>query len=530
MCRLDSPRFRTRRRFPVGHAAARAPLLYLIIVAALSLCPAPSPAAIVHVPGQQPSIQAGLNAAAHGDTVLVSCGTYYEHNIQMRSGITLQGATGLATCATINAQHLGRVMVCEATDSTTTIEGFTLRGGRLPGCSSGGGVYCSNASPRFRHCVFLDNEECQGGCLYCRDSSPSFSDCVFQDNRGDYHGGAVECMSSSPSFVRCQFIANTAADRGGAVSCNQSSPLFIDCSFESNSASTGGALCCAVVSTPIATRCVFTGNSAFHLGGAVECHAQCTARFEECVFRQNSVTRDGGALAGVASWIEIEACTLYQNAAGYDGAGAYLEDGGVAVLSHTIIAGSTGGQAVFCDDAGCAATASCCDLFGNAGGDWVSCLAGQQGVNGNIDADPLFCEPTAGDLTLHADSPCAIPQSPSGCGLIGALGIGCEASVAVLAASPDAMRRRLHVTPNPVCDASEVILEGEWSGAIQLRCFDTCGRLVLDHAIVAPLAAGGHRRIPWHHLTGPNRLAAGVYYLQARRGGEVQSARVVVLP
>jgi hypothetical protein len=66
---------------------------------------------------------------------------------------------------------------------------------------------------------------------------------------------------------------------------------------------------------------------------------------------------------------------------------------------------------------------SCCDLFGNKGGNWVGSIADQLGVNGNIAADPLFCDPEADILTLDRDSPCAPGQS--GCGLMGAWDVGC---------------------------------------------------------------------------------------------------------
>jgi hypothetical protein len=52
------------------------------------------------------------------------------------------------------------------------------------------------------------------------------------------------------------------------------------------------------------------------------------------------------------------------------------------------------------------------------------------GIDGNTSVDPLFCDPAAGDYTLAANSPCLPGQHPDGydCGLIGALGEGCEAA------------------------------------------------------------------------------------------------------
>ncbi len=43
----------------------------------------------------------------------------------------------------------------------------------------------------------------------------------------------------------------------------------------------------------------------------------------------------------------------------------------------------------------------------------------------NISADPLFCGPDTGDLTISMYSPCAPEHAPAGCGGIGALGTSC---------------------------------------------------------------------------------------------------------
>lgn len=35
---------------------------------------------------------------------------------------------------------------------------------------------------------------------------------------------------------------------------------------------------------------------------------------------------------------------------------------------------------------------ACCDLYGNALGDWVDCVEGQQGQDGNPSEGPLVCD------------------------------------------------------------------------------------------------------------------------------------------
>jgi len=92
-------------------------------------------------------------------------------------------------------------------------------------------------------------------------------------------------------------------------------------------------------------------------------------------------------------------------------------------VHNSIVAFGLLGPGVGCGSA-VTPTLTCCDIYGNEGGDWVDCIADQYGVNGNICEDPLFCDPENGDFTIRGDSPCAPDYNPE-CGLIGAWPVGC---------------------------------------------------------------------------------------------------------
>ena len=64
--------------------------IFLVLLSNLAL------ANIIHVPADQPTIQAGINAASNGDTVLVSAGTYYENINFNGKSITVTSASGPA--------------------------------------------------------------------------------------------------------------------------------------------------------------------------------------------------------------------------------------------------------------------------------------------------------------------------------------------------------------------------------------------------------------------------------------------------
>jgi len=96
-------------------------------------------------------------------------------------------------------------------------------------------------------------------------------------------------------------------------------------------------------------------------------------------------------------------------------------------LTNCMIAFSTQGEAIYCREATSTPALSCCDVYGNVGGDWVGCIADQYGVDGNFSEDPLFCDLTIDDFTLASNSPC-LPEGNDCHVLIGAHGEGCEES------------------------------------------------------------------------------------------------------
>jgi hypothetical protein len=143
--------------------------------------------------------------------------------------------------------------------------------------------------------------------------------------------------------------------------------------------------------------------------------------FANCIFAGNS-SGVGGAIAMGDGVMTLVSCTFYANESTFDvGGGAlYVGDWGYVTLSNCIVAFGAGGGAFA--SSGELLQLLCCDIYGNADGDYVGPIADQLGVSGNICMDPLFCDAVNLDLRLSSESPCV----PGGdCGQMGALPIGC---------------------------------------------------------------------------------------------------------
>ena len=130
-------------------------------------------AQIIHVPKDQPNIQAGIDNASDGDTVLVSEGTYYENINFIGKAITVASHflidndtlhisnTKIDGSWPSNPQKASVITFDSGEDTTSIICGFTITGGtgsHVPGYGwAGGGIYCYPAGAMIIHNYIENN-------------------------------------------------------------------------------------------------------------------------------------------------------------------------------------------------------------------------------------------------------------------------------------------------------------------------------------------------------------------------------------
>jgi hypothetical protein len=205
-------------------------------------------ATTIHVPVDQPTIQAGIDAANPGDDVVVACGTYFEHDLVMKSGVRLHSESGEPDCVTVDAGGLGRLIYCRDVEASASIEGFRFTGGNPQGqgwAARGGAVALIDSSPLIRKCIFSDNQASNGGGgIVAVHSVSRIEDCIFARNSG-VDGGGIYLDYSSPVIRGCAFYENECLFWGGAVFCeNFSSPSLTGCTLARNEAYQGGGIWC----------------------------------------------------------------------------------------------------------------------------------------------------------------------------------------------------------------------------------------------------------------------------------------------
>ena len=242
-------------------------------VVAMSFCliggTSSAAADILHVPGDFPTIQAGIDAAVDGDEVVVAPGTYNENINFLGKAITLRSSDGSGVTTIDAAGDGGSVVVCLSREGADTVlDGFTITGGFT---DLGGGMFNYNSSPTVVNCTFLNNVaslchfNCagHGGGMFNEGGSPTVTNCTFRDNGANFGGGMAN-FNSSPTVTNCTFTGNTAAGGFGPIGggmCNiGGNPTVTNCTFEGNIASEGGGIANGNSDSTI-TNCILWGDS-----------------------------------------------------------------------------------------------------------------------------------------------------------------------------------------------------------------------------------------------------------------------------
>ena len=341
---------------------------------------------------QYPSIQAAIDAAVDGDTIILTPGAFRgdgNRDIDFKGkAITLRGtdpndpnivAATIIDCNGTEDEPHRAFYFRSGEGANSILAGVTIMNGYA---EDGGGVYCESSSPTLRKCNFTRNlaqafEDCSGGGMYNYRSSPTLLDCTFSGNsafalfHGGGSGGGIHNRDSSPTLTNCTFENNSTAWAGGGMrnshystptlsnctfggnSANDcgggmnndyhSNPTLTNCTFSGNSATRGGGIHNDRVS-PVLTNCSFSGNSASYGGGGMDNyndeHYQCSPTLINCTFANNRANMEGGGISNSRSNPTLTNCTLSGNSADH-GAGMYNYFGSKPILTNCLFIGNT---------------------------------------------------------------------------------------------------------------------------------------------------------------------------------------------
>lgn len=385
--------------------------LFLFVISAAS-----SPADIINVPADYPTIQQALTAANGGDAVEISLGTYYEANLSDFSFVTVRSTDptnwSVVRSTVIDAQGEGPVFDA-STGYGGVIDGLTLTNGSNPR----GGAINSAAAVGIRNCNFVSNRGVEGGALSLA-SWNSIVNCRFSYNSAS-QGGAIYCWPGSRNiFQGCWFDRNWAEHAGGVLWGSGTDVDCMDCVINNNTSTYGGAIYLAA-SDLLMIRSELVGNNA-DLGGVMYVDDFYGKDFDIIASRiaENTSSDTGGIfmVGGLNSHWQFENVLFASNISDFASAGYFT--GGVPSFVQCTFAENQPYALHFSPES--AAVLTNCILWGNEGENiWgdptVTYSVVEDGWpgDGNIDGDPLFREYSGFEYILSPGSPCIDAGDPT---------------------------------------------------------------------------------------------------------------------
>ena len=433
---------------------------------------------ILLVPAEYPSIAAAVAMAWPGEEVLISSGTYYEHDIPVYAPVTIRGAVADSGAVVVNAQEQGRHFAAYHLAEGLVLKNLTLINGEQSAdyalYAQGGSLYLENTELLATNCFFVDNHalydngnnySAYGGAIYSEGAagirlvSCAFDRCSIEE---DYltgsktvhqHGGSI-CTDGHLTLENCRFRdcktlynGSSGTAYGGAISAasvSGSNCLFRKCNLAShygNGVSMGNIVYTSGLQNWVSCQflnCINTSPSSVRYGSLL--FSEATIACESSTFSGNrsrisSYARDEGGSLFHAANLTLSTCTLHNNASltssGYPEVLAYASSS--LQIENCLISHNNDAPALL--GAGANLDVDCTNIFGNTAGDWSDEFAAFASIDGNISANPVFCDAEAGELGLQAHSPCLSANNSCGV-LMGAWPESCASDLEIVFSDP----------------------------------------------------------------------------------------------
>jgi len=364
--------------------------MVVMISACLLSATSSQAATTIHVPADQPTIQAGINAASNGDTVLVSPGTYYEQINFGGKAIVVRSQSGNKVTIIDGTGLVGPVVTFGSGETTSSVlQGFTIQNGSLNSSTfEGGGIAVIVASPSIIGNVIRNNVGASGGGgINVYQGSPLVKGNTITGNTvaftGGTEGGGIDVLSASSAQIVDNIIQNNfGVGFGGGIGLNGAGNVVVlNNTIVNNAAeSEGGGIWIVNEADEIIVQNLITRNSAPEGAGIYSLIPQSTTGYR---LVNNTIAGNGASNAAVVA----------------DGFNQNAE-----IINNLIIA-PAGQSALLCNPLykDGPPLVQFNDAFTPQGNSFDGMCAGFSGIHGNISGNPQFVGTT--NLRLRDGSP-----------------------------------------------------------------------------------------------------------------------------
>jgi len=511
---------------------------------------------IINIPADQPTIQAGIDAAVDADTVLVQPGTYVE-NINYNGKLITVASLFLTTQDTtyisqtiIDGNENGSVVTFEdGEDPSTLLTGFTITNGS--GGNPGGGISCSNSNPSLKYITISYNWASHGGGIYCINSSPCLGNITITGNTasnwgGPGYGGGIYCSNNSnPSLENITISDNSAVSTGGTygggICCLDSNPSLDNVTISGN---WGGGIQ-FINSSPSLQNVTISGNLSEGSGAGISCINSNPSLVNITVSDNTSYYTNGGGIYCYESNPSLENVTITGNSADYGG-GIYCNNNSSPNFVNCVLWNDSPQEIYFYEEnTPNTITISYSDVQGGEAGIVTNNNGTVNWLEGNIDEDPLFVGTGDHPYSLQDLSPCVNAGIPDTTGMNlpeydlagnpriygGRIDMGAYENQNVVNANENLipMVTRLNQNyPNPFNPTTTINYSLKENSKVSLNIYNIKGQKV-KQLVSEQLSAGQHSVI-WNGKDSNDKsVSSGIYFYKLETENYEKTKRMILM-
>lgn len=252
----------------------------------------PATPGVRQVPGEYRTIQAAIDAAIPGDTIVLAAGDYAERVDFDGKSLTMRSGAAAERTAIVGDGSSGAVLsIVGATTCGSRLTGLTISGGKG---QNGCGVLLRDTDAQLTGCIMENNDD---GGVVIEGGAPTLTNCQMEHNHGALAGGGLRSSAATATLVDCVVEANDASTFGGGIYVQGGRAVLIDSTIHANRTRSGawGGGIYAEGAQIDAFGMTITENASEEAGGAAYL-AGSTGTFHGCRFSGN-ISREAWSVA-----------------------------------------------------------------------------------------------------------------------------------------------------------------------------------------------------------------------------------------